>query len=550
MSDATPPQSELLCQVADELFTLGQSDEGEAFAISRDVPGVAISLRGRGRFRSALASAFRERHGKPPTSSALTDALMALTGDAQDEPRTSLSLRAARHGSGLVIDLGNEADGRCIVIEPGSWHVADSPPAGVVFRRTALTAPLPPPAAPGTGDLGHLFELVNLPEEDRMLVAAWMVAALDPDMPHPPFALVGQQGVAKTTTARLAIRTVDPSPALLRSASRSIEEWAVSATGSWVVGIDNVSSIAPWFQDAICRAATGDGLVRRELYTDAELSVLSFRRCVVLTGIDLGAVRGDLADRTLMVHPDPIPPEARELEADIEAAFEQHWPTITAGLYDLAAQVLEVLPSLHLANPPRMADFARIVAAVDAVTGSTALDRYASNTRDLTDDVLEADVVAVAIRALMTKRPRWSGTASELLGDLDHPTPTPKSWPTTPHHLSARISRTIPALESAGIKITHDRTAGRRIITISRDSRDAHDAVSPLFSVQERKEERRDKRDNPASPPSQASPRPDETPTPDVDDHWLDQAPPHERIPDHVLAQWELSDTADEEDAA
>lgn len=546
MGDTAPPQSELLCQIAGEHFSFGQSDEGEAFAVANDVPGIATALRGRGRFRSALAGAFRAKHGKPPTSSALTDALMALTGDAHDQPRTLLALRVARHATGLAVDLGHEGDGRCVVIEPGAWHVADHPPDGVVFRRTALTAALPLPSPPGTGDLRPLYDLVNLPDADRTLAAAWMVATLDPDMPHPPLALVGQQGAAKTTTARLIIRAVDPSPALLRSASRSIEEWAVSATGSWVVGIDNVSALPAWLQDAICRAATGDGLVRRELYTDAELSVLSFRRCVVLTGIDLGAVRGDLADRTLMVHPDPIAPDRRRLDSVIEATFANHWPTITAGVYDLAAQVLEVLPALKLADPPRMADFARTVAAVDAVTGTDGLARYAHHTRDLTDDVLEADVVAVAIRALMATTRRWSGTASELLAGLDHPSPTPKSWPTTPHHLSARIRRTTPALEAAGIHITNDRDAHRRLITITRDDADTHDAPTPLFSVGEEEKERRNKGAEPPSPPSPPSDRP----MADLPDHELDKAPPPEHIPDHVLAQWELSDTGNDRDAA
>ena len=46
---------------------------------------------------------------------------------------------------------------------------------------------------------------------------------------------------------------------------------------------------------------TGDGLVRRKLYTDSDLAVLAFKRCIVLTSIDHGALRGDLGDRLLLV---------------------------------------------------------------------------------------------------------------------------------------------------------------------------------------------------------------------------------------------------------
>lgn len=555
---AGPPQSELLCLLADEMFTLGQSDEGEPFAVSRNLPGVTISLRPRGKFRSTLASAYRERHGRPPGSGALTDAIAVLTGDAHDLPRSPVSLRVARIAHALVIDLGIEGDSRCVVIEPGAWRVADQPPDGVLFRRTALTGALPIPRAPGSGDLQPLYELVNLAEGDQPLVTAAMVAALEPGIPHPLLALTGEQGTAKTTTAKLVVRTVDPSPVDLRSASRTVEEWAVAASGSWVVGLDNLSALPDWFQDALCRAATGDGLVRRELYSDSDLAVLSYRRWVILTGIDLGATRGDLADRALMVHPERIPTAHRRLDADIEAEFVRHWPTITAGLYDLTAQVLEVIDDIHLPQPPRMADFARIVAAVDKVTGSDGLSRYARQASDLTAEVLDADLVAVALRSFMSSRTAWTGSATELLDELDRPTPTPKSWPSTPAYLSGRLRRTAPALRDIGIRVDLGRNSSGSTITITviSDADDGNDAVSPTPSVPPQEEEREGEEEQEGTSASSASlasltaPPPDEEPMDDLPDHKLDDAPPPERIPDHILAQWELEDTAPEEDAA
>ncbi len=546
MSEA--PQSEQLVALAEELFSLGQSAEGDAFAIDRTEPGIALPLRGRGGFRSALAALYRKNNRRPPSQSALTDAMTVLDGIAQDCPRCVVSLRVARSGDALVVDLGNAENARCVIVRPGGWHVADHPPPGVVFRRTALTGALPEPAQPGTGDLAPLYDLTNLPTEDEPLISAWMVAALDPDIPHAPLALTAQQGAAKTTTGKAIVRTVDPSPAPLRSAPRSLEEWAVVASGSPVVGLDNVSGLPPWLQDAICRAATGDGMARRELYTDSGLSVLSFRRCVMLTGIDLGALRGDLADRTLLVHPQPIRPDARRLDAEVEAAFTLAWPTITAGLYDLAAEVLETLPAVELVNPPRMADFARIVAAVDVVTGSKGLARYTEHARDLTDDVLDADMVAAAVRAFMVDREQWTGTASELLGSLTPPEPRPDSWPNTAQYLSARLRRTVPALATVGITIDLDhRTAAGRRITMTRD---ANDALFPSSSL---KEERREGVRVPKSAPS-ASPASwtdtDHGPADDVSDHDLDTAPEPERIPDHVLDQWAERDRADDDGEA
>lgn len=137
--------------------------------------------------------------------------------------------------------------------------------------------------------------------------------------------------------------------------------------GSWVVGLDNVSGVPDWLSDALCRAVTGDGLVRRRLYSDAHLSVLAYRRVVLLTSIDPGITRGDLLDRLLPVTCHPFPPERRLTDEEIDAAFAAAHPHLLGGLLTLTAAVLDRLPHLRLPALPRMADFARILAAVDGL---------------------------------------------------------------------------------------------------------------------------------------------------------------------------------------
>lgn len=88
-----PPQSEVLVDLALSRWTLGQSEEGEPFAVADDMPTVARTLRGRGSFRAELAAAYRRLEGKPPSSSALTDALAVLEGNARAEDRRRLHVR-------------------------------------------------------------------------------------------------------------------------------------------------------------------------------------------------------------------------------------------------------------------------------------------------------------------------------------------------------------------------------------------------------------------------------------------------------------------------
>src|SRR5262249_49594760 len=176
-------------------------------------------------------------------------------------------LRVARSADSLVLDLGDET-GRAVVVTADDWKITEDVP--VLLVRSELTAALPAPVFGGR--LEELRSVLNVDDGSWPLLVGALVASLIPDIAHPIVALFGEQGTAKTTTARTFASAIDPSPAQERSIPRHIEAWAVGAAGSYIVAIDNVSRIPEWFSDALCRASTGDGLVRRKLYSDAGLS--------------------------------------------------------------------------------------------------------------------------------------------------------------------------------------------------------------------------------------------------------------------------------------
>jgi hypothetical protein len=453
-----------LVALAQQRYALGTSSLGEPFAVAREGHGpyLARMLRGgQASLRAELAATFAELHDRAPSSSALTDAMLVLEGRALRAAPAELALRVARHHDGLVLDLGDPS-GRVVVLTPGGWALADRSP--VLFRRTKLTSALPTPER--GGDLGELAELVNLSAASWPLALAWLVAALIPDLPHPIPLLVGEQGAGKSTTARILTRLVDPSPAQLRTAPKDLEQWAVAAAGSWMVVLDNLSGVAPWLSDALCRAVTGDGMVRRALYENNDLAVLAFRRVVVLTAIDAGALRGDLADRLVLFDLDR--PPRRRTDADLEAAFTAAWPRLVGALLDLACDTLAVLPGVHLADAPRMADFAQVVAAVDMLLRTDALGTYRELSARLAYDIGDQDPVIRAIAALLADTPTWQGTAEQLLGKLTAALPEgarmPKDWPTTPRGMAGALVRAAPTLRTLGYgieKLERDR-GGRR----------------------------------------------------------------------------------------
>lgn len=447
-----------LVEIAEELFRFGVSTDGETFAVPHSGPKVVATLRGsRNGLRGQIARTYFRRTGKAAPQQALADALLAIDGMAQEVDPEDLHLRVAEAEGAHWLDLGG-ATGRAVKITAEGWHVVDPPP--VLFKRSALTGALPEPERGGS--LQDLWRLLNVAKEDHPLVAAWLVSVLHQDIAHPVLSLFGEQGTGKTTAGRHVVATVDPSPVPTRKPPRDADSWVTAAAGSWVVGLDNLSTVPDWLSDSICRAVTGDGDVRRKLYTDGEHHVFAYRRCIIINGIDLGGTRGDLAERMLPIHLEQISERDRRGDNEIGADWGAAHARILGAVLDLAAGVAGVLPSVRLESKPRMADFARILAAVDQVIGTGGLDHYVGKQRSLASDSLTADPFVQAMQTSLTGT--FKGTAADLLDRLtvDHP---PKGWPRQPRQVTQLLRRQAPSMRKAGWNITDDGGANKQKVT-------------------------------------------------------------------------------------
>ncbi len=476
--DSTATQ---LVRLAELHYRFAQADDGRTFAVPLNGASIARPLDGnRQSLRAELAALHFDTTGNVPNKSALADALAVLDGKAASADRERLHLRTAHVAGMIVIDLGDPT-GRCVVIDVNGWHVADTPP--ITFRRTELTSPLPSPAH--GGDLDALRALLNATDDAWPLLVGWLVAVMF-DVPRPLLFLTGEQGTGKTTAARNIAQLIDPSPAPTRAAPRDLDAWVTAAAGSQVVALDNLSTVADWLSDALCRAATGEGMVKRALYTDDGLAVLSFRRAIILTSIDAGALRGDLGERLVPVELERIRTEQRRTDADLAADFTRLHPEVLGALFTLTADVLAALDHVHVTDLPRMADFGRILAALDHATGWHSLDLYRAAAEQVAADVVQGDALAMAVIELVaaTIEGRWHGTPTELHRALERYRHEASTWPKSPKVLSGQLTRLGPALRSQGVTVTRERTDTQRTLTLTDTKRnDAHDAHDALPSV-------------------------------------------------------------------
>ena len=476
---APPSQADLLRELAEERYRLVSGPDGRPYAVEKAGPMLAMPLRGAMGLRVTLASAYADRTGRVPSSGALADVLAVLEGAARAAAPEPVGMRVADHDGHLVLDLGDRS-GRVVQLNPDGWRVIPRSP--VLFRRTQVSRPLPAPD-PAGGGLAELRQILNIDDATWPLVLGWLVAALIPDIPHPVLAVFGEHGTAKSSAMRMLLQLLNPGPTTAQAPPREVRAWTVLASSSWMVGLDNVSTIPPWFSDALCRAVTGDAIIERALYTDDDVTVNTFRRVIALTSIEAGALADDLADRLLPIELQRIPETRRMEEAEIGPAYAALWPAALGDLLDLTCRVLALRPTVRLEQKPRMADFARVLAAVDVALGTKALPTYTGLAAETAEQVVEADPFAHAVRLLAERLHTWRGTASELLDAITDPNrPTPRHWPGTPEGAGQRLTRATPSLRAIGIEVErgrHARTRERLIfLSLSRFSQNELSAPS------------------------------------------------------------------------
>jgi hypothetical protein len=82
---------------------------------------------------------------------------------------------------------------------------------------------------------------------------------------------------------------VDPSEVLTLSISYDIESMAQKIAHNYVCFFDNITKLPDLIQDLLCRAITGTGFMKRELFTVDEEIIYKVKHCLGLTGVNLAA---------------------------------------------------------------------------------------------------------------------------------------------------------------------------------------------------------------------------------------------------------------------
>ncbi len=459
-----PTTAKVLIDIAVKCCDLFHDERNDGYAVIVH-NGIRRTVKLRGReFRRWLAGTYYAKTDHAANNEAIATALSVLEAKATfDGRQLELSNRFALRDGVIYIDMA-DTNWRVVKVSPAGWEIMDKPP--VFFRRYAHQQALPDPVRGGKLSDLHRHLAVKS-EDDKLLVEAWLVASVFSNFPCPAIDLHGSQGATKTTAARCLRSLTDPSVTESVDIGKCPAELAQVLDHHGVPYFDNVTSISSWVADMLCRAVTGGAFSKRELYSDDSDILLTFQRPMIITGINIPTHAPDLLDRLLLIELDRIQPDKRMDEATFWSRFDADRPKLFGSLLDAISGALRYLPNIKLARMPRMADFARVACAYAEFAGVGAdrmLDVIMLQTSRQTQEVLDCDQVASAIREFIQKRGSWTGTAGELLKLINEsaPTPRPEGWPRQANTLSRKLNVLRSTLSEVGISIQRHKAGSNR----------------------------------------------------------------------------------------
>ncbi|MER6022267.1 ATP-binding protein [Streptomyces anulatus] len=475
--DEKTPAREVITEYAQSHFRYFRTTEGTVYAQRIGHP-VARPIRSQGTTGShrqeLMVDLFNDGVGVFNGTS-LKEALDLIEALALSQDVQPTHIRVAPGFDGATwLDLGRD-DGQSVRIHPNGWDILVPDPREVCWRRTQLTGELPMPARDTEGKgIDSLLRLTNFATaETESLALAWLVGCLGPSVPVPAPFLTGPQGAGKSTAGRMLVRIIEGMTGDLRRAPKDEENLITAVAAGWVTALDNLSHLAPDLSDLMCCIVTGAESIKRALFSDGDVVRSRYRRPLLLTGIDVGVIRPDLAERLLPLRLER--PKVRRTEAELWREFEAALPVILGSLLDLTVKVRAT--EADIPSDLRMADFAHLCAQIDAATGFGTLPAYRSSLDELNDDVIEGDLLAQTVlkhaatldpgtEARMTSS-EWLHLLSGLYSGDDF-RPLPKGWPTTGKVLSDRLKRLQPTLAARGLLVDWGRTKEGRYVEMTR----------------------------------------------------------------------------------
>lgn len=476
---AQPEQKGREPGVAQQLLTLLEETSLHVFRDTQDavycqwpVNGSYLVLKLNSKtFRYSLGQLLWKRHKKGLSDEAFRTVINTLAGQSLEGKKIDLNIRCASYLPEFYYDMAWQDGAHAICIGSGYWYLKAEPP--LLFQRLAHQRGQEMPVE--GGNIRRLLEFVNLSDEkDQLLLLVYAVSCFIPDISHPVLMVQGQAGSGKSLLCEFLKDLIDPS-LLRRSRMPRYNDLVQLTAHHWALFFDNASFLSEELADHLCRASTGEGFSKRELYSDDDDIVYSYRRVVGVNGVDLGLNRSDVLDRALMLRVDRLNNgHGFRSEEELKRAWQAAKPDILGGCFDALARAMQERDNLTDIRLPRMADFGLWGCAIAKALGfqpDDFLKAYFGNIGSQHHEIVDASPTARCVVNFMAERDEWSGSSATLFAELQGIGQTlkvdkAKSFPKDARWLWRKINDVLPSLNEMGYQISREHTENGTEITI------------------------------------------------------------------------------------
>lgn len=365
------------------------------------------------------------------------------------------------------------------------------------YSTPSMEAQQEPFISESDSDLMELLKpYINLPEKEQRLLVITLITWFICDIPRPVIMLQGGQGSGKTTLTTIIQKIVDPCNHEAFVMPKNKEELIIALANNYLLAIDNASALPKDASDLLCSAVTGASVIKRALYTNNEASVVSFKNCILLNGIDVGNIKPDFYDRTVKFEMQELKGSYR-LSSELFNDFEEKLPQIMGAIFSILMEAIGIYDSVETSGDYRMADYVHWGQAISKVmfgSDEVFLKAYEDNRSELSESVLEGNPVAAVLSEYLENIETFPIiiTPAHLLAELkevankgryefrvrksnnnnsylsyavDSPT-----WPKTPNSLSKMLKKLKENFVREGydISVGKVKTNGRRYIVIEK----------------------------------------------------------------------------------
>jgi len=464
-------QSDLLVDIIlTEKWTFFCDQFQEPHCVLPEAPFIATKLESK-KIQQLCSGLFYAKYRKGIRPDAVMAAIQTLQGKTRYEgAHNDIYNRIAQVSQDIYYDIGD--DTHVIHISANGWEVKNTAP--VFFRRYAHQTPQDMPQR--GGNLTDCLQYLNCGENEqqKLLFLAYIPTLFFANTPRFLLLVHGAQGSGKSTFLSLLRSLVDPSQTPLLTPPQTTNELVQQLHHHYFYCLDNISDLSQSVSDTLCKAVTGDGFSKRELYTDDDDVMVQYKRAVAINSIAQIATRPDLLERSLLISLPMITPENRREEQKLLQEFSETKPLLFGAILDGVVGCLRLAPALPLRRLPRMADAYRYAAGVAVHLGHTPeqfSETFFTNTQRQNKEAIDASPIAQVLVEFMTDRADWLGSSTELFSSLIPLAETlkvAKGFPKNPNWLWRKIAPLQTNLLACGISITRSEEAKNSVITLEK----------------------------------------------------------------------------------